>query len=45
VAVMVLFTISDSLGLDIEPICDVHQANGNKLQKLDGCGTELDDRA
>jgi hypothetical protein len=33
---------SDSYALDIELLYDVHQANGNKLQKLDGCVPELD---
>jgi hypothetical protein len=34
--------IADSLCLSIELLFDVHQANGNKLQKLDGCSTQLD---
>jgi hypothetical protein len=34
--------ISDSSYLDIELLYDVHQANGNKLRKLDGSVAKLD---
>ena len=42
---MAPFAIGDSLCLAIELHYDVHQANGNKLQKLDGCVLELDDES
>jgi hypothetical protein len=34
--------IVDSLAFNYVPLCDVHQANGNKLRKLDGSGAQLD---
>jgi hypothetical protein len=37
VALRALFALGDSFALDIELLYDVHQANGNKLRKLDGC--------
>jgi hypothetical protein len=38
VTLMAVFAIGVSFALDIELLRDVHQANGNKLQKLDGSG-------
>ena len=42
VALSAVFALDDGLCLSIEPLYDVHQTNGNKLQKFDGCPAQLD---